>query len=959
MVFEQMVRSLAHRRSTLGRRRRHKLVAGFEPLEKRMALAVTMTIDPTALGLGTNYGVWVSGTANATSANFKWLDATSKTFVAPPGGVVAGNDVPLLPITVPTVITFDGADDLAGGRLTLFVGAVATPPTAPQLSGSGPAWSVTNVPDAPYLTQQTITNYGTITPYDIVEFTYSATGNSTFNLSQVDGFGLPLTLTSSALGESVGLQTGAGYTRAAVGDAFVSFMSNDPLGADFKQLIYGPNASSPFIAPPTTPGNQFFSIVNPWYWITNQDHASATPSGLLHYWDDTLTHFFQVGNTLSVNLSASDSAPRVWEGTSSLVTGVPTYTFTQKNGTGAPFTIAMPAAGFDSAQYVFGNVFTGSMDSTGDAGLVQDNIWQALNRGVGLNGVFNATNPKPAAVNIVASPTGATMDGGWNVTMTTTTPHGLVAGDIVSVTGVTAVSNAFFPNGYDGLFAVTEPLTATSFTYFIAPQGSGTPVALPASGGGTVLAVGQSTQEWNSTTSPKWYEQQPSAAFPSFTAPYNTYSKFLHYSTLGGTDARSGGTPFFINNQAYGFGEDETPNGPYTGTTVPPKFDGTIPQSSSLTVRVGPWGTSSGTSVSVLSGDFNGDGLTDIAEFMSSGQWRAALTPASGSPTTVNAGSPWSTSPTWQDFFVVNDSVTGRDVAVARASDAVVGSWWKLELSGDTWTTSFVGSWGIPDQWVDLVAGDFNGDGKEDIAGRWQENGQWWMLSDAAANATAGTYAAKNVLIGHWNPSATWQEVVAGNFTGDASGKDTIAGLEGANWWLLEWTGSSSTNTLMTNAWSAGETWVNFLVGNFSGAAGLEQQIAARSLATGAWHLLGKSGASFAPSFMAAWNPAALWLNVVAGDFSGDGTTDIAGRNDATGAWTVLAKSGSSFANADFGGAWPTSSAWANAFAGIYTEQASSPKKFGILGRSVAGDWQKAISDGTAFASSPAPGYPS
>ena len=287
-------------------------------------------------------------------------------------------------------------------------------------------------------------------------------------------------------------------------------------------------------------------------------------------------------------------------------------------------------------------------------------------------------------------------------------------------------------------------------------------------------------------------------------------------------------------------------------------------------------------------------------------------------------------------------------------------------MDGTAWSTTFIGSWGIPDQWVDIVSGDFDGNGKQDIAGRWQATGQWWMLADAATPATDATYAAKNVQIGQWNPAESWTEVVAGNFTGDAGGKDTIAGLTGPSWWLLERTGGSSTNTLMSSAWSTAHAWSDFQVGNFTGAANGQEQIAARSSSSGGWHLLGKNGASYAISSMAAWNPAATWLNVVAGDFAGDGTTGIAGRNAATGTWTVLGKTGGTsasptFGNANFGGAWPTSSEWAKAFAGIYTQQAGSPKKFGILGRSVGNTpntWEKAISSGTAFTSSPAPGYP-
>ncbi len=974
MPFTRTFRSVTSRRRRAAALTERARRLALESLERRLALAVTMTIDPTALGLGPNYGVWVSGTANANSTDaatpFKWLDHTNQ-FVKPTSPS-AGTAIPLLPITSQTTITFDGTDDLSG-RLTIYVSAIATPPTAPTLIGSAPGWGVAPMPTSPYLSQQTITDYGTVTPYDIVEFTYlhASDKKSTFDTSGVDGFGIPLTLSSTATGTSVGPQTTSGYSRAAIGDAFTKFMNAekyptaDPQGANFVQLMYGPGRASPFIAPPTVPANQFFSISNPWYWIKNQHNtSSATPANLLSYWDTTLDKFFTVGNKLSINLSAGANAPDIWEGSCSLVAGVPTYRLTQV-GTGAKATFAKPAAGYKSVEYVFGNKFPASQSTAGDAGLLQDNIWESLNRGVALDGVLNAKNPAAAATSIKASPAGAVQNAQFDVTITTKSPHGLQAGDTISVSGVKAAGNQFF-DGYNGLFTV-KSATSTTFTYFIAPKaGSQNPVPMSASGGGTVRRVGQTTQAWNANalnTSAgrqtwQWYKQHASPAFPGFNSAYNTYAKFLHYSTLDGTDSRNGGTPIFINNQAYAFAMDETPNGPYSGPTVPSKFDGTITQGSSLTLRIGPWGTSANASIAVVSGDFDGNGLTDIADLKATGQWQVGLTPTSGSPTTVNAGSPWSTSPTWNDFTVVRDTATSRDVVIARASDTVDGSWWKLSLDGTTWNTTFVGSWGIPDQWVDVVPGDFDGNGKQDIAGRWRETGEWWMLSDAAAAATTENYAAKNVKIGQWNPATAWSKVVAGNFTGDANGKDTIAGLTGPTWWLLEYTGGSSTNTAMTSAWSTAHNWVDYQVGNFTGAANGQEQIAARSASSGAWHLLGKSGSSYAISSMAAWNPAASWLTVVTGDFDGNGTADIAGRNAATGAWTVLQKSGSGFVNAAFGGAWTTSSSWGQAFAGIYNQQSQTPKKFGILGRSSTGGWIRSLSNGAAFTSASVTGYP-
>lgn len=94
---------------------------------------------------------------------------------------------------------------------------------------------------------------------DIVEFYYAGSGASdysTFDLSGVDGFALPLTLSSSKIKpaehgkpanvSTVGLNTALGTTREAVGTAFTLFVGNEPSdvkakgadGADFSRLLY-------------------------------------------------------------------------------------------------------------------------------------------------------------------------------------------------------------------------------------------------------------------------------------------------------------------------------------------------------------------------------------------------------------------------------------------------------------------------------------------------------------------------------------------------------------------------------------------------------------------------------------------------------------------------------------------------------------------------------------------------
>ena len=82
---------------------------------------------------------------------------------------------------------------------------------------------------------------------------------------------------------------------------------------------------------------------------------------------------------------------------------------------------------------------------------------------------------QPAAVTIAASPTGAT-ENGFLVTITTTSAHGLSAGQSVTISGVGVSS-------YNGTFPVVAAPNSTTFTYIAGASG------LAASGGGTAASA--------------------------------------------------------------------------------------------------------------------------------------------------------------------------------------------------------------------------------------------------------------------------------------------------------------------------------------------------------------------------------------------------------------------------------------------------------------------------------------
>lgn len=106
---------------------------------------------------------------------------------------------------------------------------------------------------------------------DIVEFYYTGTTvGSTFDVSQVDGFALPLTLQSSTVSSGpaqVGVNTGlTGVNRRTIGQAFTSFLQNEPADVQnvgqFGRLLYtdAVNANPLAIAPASQPGTLLTNV---------------------------------------------------------------------------------------------------------------------------------------------------------------------------------------------------------------------------------------------------------------------------------------------------------------------------------------------------------------------------------------------------------------------------------------------------------------------------------------------------------------------------------------------------------------------------------------------------------------------------------------------------------------------------------------------------------------------------
>jgi hypothetical protein len=120
-----------------------------------------------------------------------------------------------------------------------------------------------------------------------------------------------------------------------------------------------------------------------------------------------------------------------------------------------------------------------------------------------------------------------------------------------------------------------------------------------------------------------------------------------------------------------------------------------------------------------------------------------------------------------------------------------------------------VATWSTAVTWVDVMVGDFNGDGHADLVGRVLQSGQIWVsLGAPTANGfTTSLWAT-------WNPAATWVDVQVGDFNGDGRSDITGRYLQGGSWWTGVSSGSGFTTSLW-GQWNPAVTWVDVENGSY------------------------------------------------------------------------------------------------------------------------------------------------
>jgi hypothetical protein len=304
--------------------------------------------------------------------------------------------------------------------------------------------------------------------------------------------------------------------------------------------------------------------------------------------------------------------------------------------------------------------------------------------------------------------------------------------------------------------------------------------------------------------------------------------------------------------------------------------------------RVGEFGKWAAVAPRKITGDFNGDGLADFALLGVSSWYTIPVALANGNGRFTVVNQPVDGFAAWSATDAT--TLTGDFNGDGRTDIALVGGayWSSVPVAFSNGDGSFTVTnhplWGFPvwaqDPRAARIAGDFNGDGRTDIALTGPDG--WSSLPVAFSNGN-GTFAVTAYWVGDFAGWSSLAKKLVGDFNGD--GRTDVALTGGWGWSSVPVAFSNGNGTFtVTNApigdfagWATlGPTKV---LGDFNGDG--RTDIALTGVRD--WWTLPVAFSNGDGSFTVANNPladfagwAGVGPTVLTGDFDRDGRTDIA-----------------------------------------------------------------------------------
>ena len=348
----------------------------------------------------------------------------------------------------------------------------------------------------------------------------------------------------------------------------------------------------------------------------------------------------------------------------------------------------------------------------------------------------------------------------------------------------------------------------------------------------------------------------------------------------------------------------------------------------------------------VVSGDFDGNGIQDVAARARDNTWWVWRGTDSGLQTADYWGH-WKMRSAWHEIDVGDFDADGRDDIIGRSED---GHLWVGTSTGDafhtwTWGTGWVHS----AQWSHVQVLDMDQDGLPDRLGAAQD-GTWWFAHNTGtgfenhfwlraatdevtivqedvlaspiwrASAAESTAATQNprvlppaaisrgdtIAVSVWAPTAdtATQLTVWADFDQDgtlATPEIVWAGTLEAGWNEIPWSTPHNAELgeiqvrfrLSASVPQDADFWVNVLPAEADVMVEYDEGLG--------WTVQRNKGDSFSAQAWPELYRRETWTPIAQGDFSGDGATDILGIQDSGRYW-LLKNGGSQFEGAPWGG---------------------------------------------------------
>jgi len=300
--------------------------------------------------------------------------------------------------------------------------------------------------------------------------------------------------------------------------------------------------------------------------------------------------------------------------------------------------------------------------------------------------------------------------------------------------------------------------------------------------------------------------------------------------------------------------------------------------------------------------DFNGDGRSDVLWRHDNGSFTTWLAQAGGGFASNDANSFNAVPTEWRIVGTGDFNGDGRDDVAWRRTDGAFTEW--LAQGNGSFVSNDANAWQVlPNSWQVDGVGDFNGDGRDDLV---------WRRSDGAFTTWLGQ--ANGGFVSNDANSFTglptsWQVAATGDFNGD--GRDDIAWRrsDGAfTTWLAQGNGSFVSND--ANSWTVLPTnWQVEGTGDFNGD-GRDDLVWRRDDGAFTTWLAKPNGGFVSNDANSFTVMPTSWQVVETGDYNGDGRDDILWRN-SNGAFTNwLAQANGSFVSNDANAFTSLTTAW-------------------------------------------------